>query len=183
MLFSSDVWMMIAEGVQGTLYMVLVSTIFSYILGLPLAILLVVTRKNGLHPMPVVNMIADVVVNILRSVPFLILMILVTPLMRLIAGKSYGPTATIVALVIAAAPYVARMIESSLLEVDPGVIEAALSMGASHENNYSQGSDPGSKDVIDRGLYHCHRNNSWIFRHGGSPWRRRSGRYSHSLRL
>ena len=71
------------------------------------------------------------VVNILRSVPFLILMILVTPLMRLIAGKGYGPTATIVALVVAAAPYVARMIESSLLEVDPGVIEAALSMGAS----------------------------------------------------
>lgn len=88
MLFSSDIWMMIAEGVQGTLYMVLVSTIFSYILGLPIAILLVVTRKNGLHPMPVVNMIADVVVNILRSVPFLILMILVTPLMRLIAGKA-----------------------------------------------------------------------------------------------
>ena len=128
MLFSSDIWMMLAEGVQGTLYMVLVSTIFSYILGLPIAILLVVTRKNGLHPMSVVNMIADVVVNILRSVPFLIL---ITPLMRLIAGKSYGPTATIVALVIAAAPYVARMIESSLLEVDPGVIEAALSMGAS----------------------------------------------------
>ncbi len=76
-------------------------------------------------------MVVDVVVNKLLSVPFLILMILVTPLMRLFAGKAYGPTATIVALVIAAAPYVARMIESSLLEVDPGVIEAALSMGAS----------------------------------------------------
>jgi D-methionine transport system permease protein len=84
-----------------------------------------------LHPVPVLYMITDVVVNILRSVPFLILMIVVTPLMRLIAGKGYGPTATIVALVIAAAPYVARMIESSLLEVDPGVVEAALSMGAS----------------------------------------------------
>lgn len=104
---------------------------FAYVLGLPIAILLVVTRKNGLHPMSAVNMVVDVVVNILRSVPFLILMILVTPLMRLFAGKAYGPTATIVALVIAAAPYVARMIESSLLEVDPGVIEAALSMGAS----------------------------------------------------
>lgn len=122
---------MIAEGVRDTLYMTLVSTIFAYVLGLPIAILLVVTRKNGLHPMSAVNMVVDVVVNILRSVPFLILMILVTPLMRLFAGKAYGPTATIVALVIAAAPYVARMIESSLLEVDPGVIEAALSMGAS----------------------------------------------------
>ena len=131
MLFSSDIWMMIAEGVRDTLYMTLVSTIFAYVLGLPIAILLVVTRKNGLHPMSAVNMVVDVVANILRSVPFLILMILVTPLMRLFAGKAYGPTATIVALVIAAAPYVARMIESSLLEVDPGVIEAALSMGAS----------------------------------------------------
>ena len=131
MLFSADIWAMIGEGIIDTLYMVLFSTAFSYVFGLPIAILLVVTRKNGLHPMPMVNMITDVVVNILRSVPFLILMILVTPLMRLIAGKGYGPTATIVALVVAATPYVARMIESSLLEVDPGVIEAALSMGAS----------------------------------------------------
>lgn len=131
MLFSSQIWYMIGEGVVDTLYMVIFSTIFSYILGLPIAIALVITRKNGLRPMPMLNAVLDVVVNILRSVPFLILMILVTPLMRLIAGKGYGPTATIVALVVAAAPYVARMIESSLLEVDPGVIEAALSMGAS----------------------------------------------------
>lgn len=131
MLFSSQIWYMIGEGVVDTLYMVISSTIFSYILGLPIAIALVITRKNGLRPMPMLNTVLDVIVNILRSVPFLILMILVTPLMRLIAGKGYGPTATIVALVVAAAPYVARMIESSLLEVDPGVIEAALSMGAS----------------------------------------------------
>ena len=131
MLFSSQIWYMIGEGVVDTLYMVIFSTIFSYILGLPIAIALVITRKNGLRPMPMLNTVLDVIVNILRSVPFLILMILVTPLMRLIAGKGYGPTATIVALVVAAAPYVARMIESSLLEVDPGVIEAAFSMGAS----------------------------------------------------
>ena len=131
MLFSADIWMMIGEGILDTLYMVLFSTAFAYVFGLPIAIALVITRKDGLRPMPMVNMVIDTVVNILRSVPFLILMILVTPLMRLIAGKGYGPTATIVALVVAAAPYVARMIESSLLEVDPGVIEAALSMGAS----------------------------------------------------
>ena len=130
-MFSSDVLMMFAEGIRDTLYMTLVSTAFAYLLGLPIAILLVVTRKNGLHPMPALFGIFDFVVNILRSVPFLILMLLVTPLMRLIAGKAYGPTATIVALVIAAAPYVARMVESSLLEVDSGVIEAAQSMGAS----------------------------------------------------
>ena len=130
-MFSSDVLMMFAEGIRDTLYMTLVSTAFAYLLGLPIAILLVVTRKNGLHPMPALFGIFDFVVNILRSVPFLILMLLVTPLMRLIAGKAYGPTATIVALVIAEAPYVARMVESSLLEVDSGVIEAAQSMGAS----------------------------------------------------
>ena len=130
-MFSSDVLMMFAEGIRDTLYMTLVSTAFAYLLGLPIAILLVVTRKNGLHPMPALFGIFDFVVNILRSVPFLILMLLVTPLMRLIAGKAYGPTATIVALVIAAAPYVAGMVESSLLEVDSGVIEAAQSMGAS----------------------------------------------------
>mgnify|MGYP003196130576 FL=1 len=130
-MFSSDILMMFAEGIRDTLYMTLVSTAFAYLLGLPISILLVVTRKNGLHPMPALFGIFDFVVNILRSVPFLILMLLVTPLMRLIAGKAYGPTATIVALVIAAAPYVARMVESSLLEVDSGVIEAAQSMGAS----------------------------------------------------
>lgn len=130
-MFSADVMMMFAEGIRDTLYMTLVSTAFAYILGLPIAILLVVTRKNGLHPMPAIFGVFDIVVNILRSIPFLILMLLVTPLMRFIAGKAYGPTATVVALVIAAAPYVARMVESSLLEVDPGVIEAAQSMGAS----------------------------------------------------
>ena len=123
-MFSSDVLMMFAEGIRDTLYMTLVSTAFAYLLGLPIAILLVVTRKNGLHPMPALFGIFDFVVNILRSVPFLILMLLVTPLMRLIAGKAYGPTATIVALVIAAAPYVARMVESSLKEVDAGDVIA-----------------------------------------------------------
>ena len=119
------------EGVRDTLYMTTVSTLFAYLLGMPLAILLVLTEPKGLRPQAVVYRVLDAVVNIFRSIPFLILMILVIPLTRLIAGKAYGSTATIVPLVIAAAPYVARMIESSLLEVDPGVIEAAQSMGAS----------------------------------------------------
>ena len=122
---------LLAEGVRDTLYMTTVSTLFAYLLGLPLAILLVLTAPGGLRPVPLLYRVLDVVVNVLRSVPFLILMILVIPLTRLIAGKAYGSTATIVPLVIAAAPYVARMIESSLREVDPGVIEAAQSMGAS----------------------------------------------------
>ena len=119
------------EGIWDTLYMTSVSTLFAYLLGLPLAILLVLTAPKGLKPMSLLYRVLDAVVNVFRSIPFLILMILVIPLTRRIAGKAYGSTATIVPLVIAAAPYVARMIESSLLEVDPGVIEAAQSMGAS----------------------------------------------------
>ena len=116
-------------GIKDTLYMTTVSTLFAYLLGLPLAIL-VLTAPSGLKPQKLVYRLLDTVVNIFRSIPFLILMILVIPVTRAIAGKAYGSTATIVPLVIAAAPYVARMIESSLLEVDPGVIEAAQSMGA-----------------------------------------------------
>ncbi len=119
------------NGVVDTLYMTTVSTLFAYLLGLPLAIALVLTAPGGLAPQPLLYRVLDAVVNVFRSIPFLILMILVIPVTRFIAGKAYGSTATIVPLVIAAAPYVARMIESSLLEVDPGVIEAAQSMGAS----------------------------------------------------
>ena len=118
------------SGIKDTLYMTTVSTLFAYLLGLPIAILLVLTAPSGLKPQKLVYRLLDMIVNIFRSIPFLILMILVIPVTRAIAGKAYGSTATIVPLVIAAAPYVARMIESSLLEVDPGVIEAAQTMGA-----------------------------------------------------
>ena len=122
---------LLISGIQDTMYMTVVSTLFAYLLGMPLAILLVLTSPKGLRPQPLLYRVLDVVVNTLRSIPFLILMILVIPVTRFIAGKAYGSTATIVPLVIAAAPYVARMIESSLLEVDPGVIEMAQSTGAS----------------------------------------------------
>lgn len=138
-MFSSDVLMMFAEGIRDTLYMTLVSTAFAYLLGLPIAILLVVTRKNGLHPMPALFGIFDFVVNILRSVPFLILMLLVTPLMRLIAGKM--PTVRqqrLSPLLLRRAPYVARMVESSLLEVVPGSSKR-LRHGRFFKNNYSEG--------------------------------------------
>lgn len=123
--------MLVAEGIGPTLYMTITSTLFAYVLGLPIGILLVVTAPGGLKPNTFLYKILDVMVNILRSIPFLILLIMAIPLTKLIVGKSYGPTATIVPLVIAAAPFVARMVESSLLEVDKGVIEAAQSMGAS----------------------------------------------------
>lgn len=121
---------MLFQNIFITLYMTLVSTLAAYILGLPMGIVLVVTSKDGLKPNRVVYKILDFVVNVVRSVPFLILLILVIPLTRAIAGKAYGPTATIIPLVLAAAPFIARMVESSLLEVDKGVIEAAQSMGA-----------------------------------------------------
>lgn len=121
---------MLAKNTIITLYMTLVSTAAAYVLGMPMGIALVVTAKEGLRPNRVVYKILDTVVNVVRSVPFLILLILVLPLTRAIVGKSYGPSATVVPLVLAAAPFIARMVESSLLEVDKGVIEAAQSMGA-----------------------------------------------------
>ena len=121
---------MLWEGTLDTLYMTLVSTLFGYVLGLPIGIILTVTDQDGIHPNKVVYRVLDIIVNLLRSVPFLILLILVIPLTKAIVGKSYGSSATIVPLVIAAAPFIGRMVESSLKEVDRGVIEAAQSMGA-----------------------------------------------------
>ncbi|AFS77771.1 D-methionine ABC transporter permease protein MetI [Gottschalkia acidurici 9a] len=115
-----------------TLYMVSVSTIVSVLLGLPLGILLIITEKDGLWEKPILNSILGTVVNISRSFPFLILMILLFPLARLIVGTTIGTTATIVPLSIAAAPFVARVIESSLREVDGGIVEAALAMGSTN---------------------------------------------------
>lgn len=122
--------MMLVEGIFATLYMTLVSTLFAYIIGLPMGVVLVVTAKDGLRPNRIIYKILDVIVNIVRSIPFLILLILVIPFTRLIVGRAYGASATVVPLVLAAAPFIARMVESSLLEVDAGVIEAAQSMGA-----------------------------------------------------
>ncbi len=131
-MWSSEMIKMLGEGVLSTLYMTLVSTFVGYIIGLPMGIVLTITDKNGLHPNRIIYKICDVIVNIVRSIPFLILLVLLIPFTRLLVGKSYGATATIVPLVVAAAPFIARMVESSLKEVDAGVIEAARSMGASN---------------------------------------------------
>lgn len=113
-----------------TLYMVLFSTIFSLLIGFPLGILLVITEDNSIWEKPILNKVLNSIINVLRSFPFIILMILVFPISKLIVGKTIGTTATIVPLSIAAAPFVARIIEGSLKEVDKGVIELSLSMGA-----------------------------------------------------
>ena len=114
-----------------TIYVTLLSTVFAIILGLPLGVLLVVGQKNGILPLPNWLMTTlDVVINLLRSIPFLILMIVVFPLTRLITGTTIGTPASIVPLVIAAFPFVARLVEGSLREINPNIIEAAQSMGA-----------------------------------------------------
>lgn len=123
---------MLLEGIAGTLYMTLTATFFGYLFGLPMGILLTVTDKNGLKPNPLIYKLLDAISNVVRSIPFLILLILLIPFTKLVVGKSYGSTATIVPLVVAAAPYIARMVEASLKEVDAGVIEAAKSMGATN---------------------------------------------------
>ncbi len=129
-MWSSEVINMIIAGIGETLYMTLASTLLGYVIGLPMGILLTISDRDGLKPNPVLYKILDVIANIVRSIPFLILLILLIPFTRAVVGKSYGSTAAIVSLTVAAAPFIARMVESSLKEVDPGVIEAARSMGA-----------------------------------------------------
>lgn len=128
----SAVTLMIVKGIGETLYMSVVSTILAYVIGIPMGITLTVTDKDGIHPNRIIYKLLDVIVNIVRSIPFLIALMLLIPFTRWIVGRSYGSTATIVPLVFCAAPFVARLVESSLKEVDAGVIEAAKSMGASN---------------------------------------------------
>lgn len=131
-MFDSTTINMLIEGTAATIYMTIASTVLGYLFGLPMGIVLTVTDKDGIKPNAFIYKVLDFVANMVRSIPFLILMILLIPLSRFLIGKSYGSTATIITLVVAAAPYIARMVESSLKEVDAGVIEAARSMGASN---------------------------------------------------
>ena len=116
-------------GIWETIYMTLLSTIFAYVIGLPIGLILSVTGKNGSRPIAWLNRILGIIVNIFRSIPFIILMVAMLPVAKFIVGSSLGNKAMIVTLVIAAAPYVARMVESSIAEVGGGVIEAAKAMG------------------------------------------------------
>ena len=129
---NAQLWNLLATDTGATIYMTLVSTLFGYLIGLPLGIILTVTDKDGVSPHPVIYRIIDVITNIMRSIPFIILLMILIPFTRWLIGKSYGPTATIIPLVISAAPYISRMVESSLDEVDKGVVEAARSMGANN---------------------------------------------------
>ena len=128
---SPEMLSLLLDSFWETCYMVGASTFLSTLIGLPLGVILCVTRKNHILPNPALNSILGVIVNATRSTPFIILMVAIIPLTRLIVGTSIGTTAAIVPLTISAAPFIARIIESSLLEIPPGVIEAAQAMGAS----------------------------------------------------
>ncbi len=121
-----------ADGTLESLYMTLVSTALAYLFGIPLGVVLFITDKDGIAENRIVNSVLGVVVNLLRSVPFIILLIAILPFTRWLVGTTIGSTAIIVPLVVAATPFVARMVESSLKEVNGGVIEAALSMGSNN---------------------------------------------------
>ena len=130
-MFDSGFVGLMLQGIAETLYMTIAATAASYLLGLPMGVVLNITAPNGIRPNRVVNTVLGTIVNIIRSVPFIILLVAVIPVTRLIVGTSLGSSATIVPLVIGAAPFVARLVETSLGEVDAGVIEAGRSMGAS----------------------------------------------------
>ena len=129
MLSSAEITM-ILEGLKDSLYMTVFATVLGYVIGLPWGIVLTVSGKDGLRPNRSLYHVLDIITNIMRSVPFLILLILAIPVTKAIVGVTYGATAMIVPLTISAAPFIARMVESSLNEVDKGVIEASQAMGA-----------------------------------------------------
>ena len=129
-MWSKEMLSLFIVGIGETLYMTLGSAIVAYILGLPVGILLYITDEGGIKENKMVNSVVGTIVNLLRSIPFILLLVAVMPVTRFIVGTTIGSTATVVPLVISAAPYIARMVESSLKEVDYGVIEAARSMGA-----------------------------------------------------
>ncbi len=130
-MFKEGMLALVGQGFLETIYMTVISTALAYVIGLPLGLVLVVTDKDGIHPVPWLNSLLGMVINFFRSIPFLILLIALMPFTKMVVGTVIGSKAAIVGLWIAAAPFIARMVESSLKEVEVGVVEAAQSMGAS----------------------------------------------------
>ncbi len=123
-------WNVLWTALGETLYMAIPSTLIAYLIGLPLGVLLVITRKGGVNPLPTLNAVVGALVNFLRSIPFLILLAMLFPVTRAVMGKAVGTKAIIFPLTVSAFPYVARMVEGSFNEVDNGILEAAQSMGS-----------------------------------------------------
>ena len=129
-MLESGILGLLGSGILETLYMIFLSTLLAYVFGLPLGVILQVTDKGGICENRPINLVLGVIVNLLRSVPFIILLVWILPFTRFVVGTTIGSTATVVPLVVSATPFVARMVESSLKEVDGGVVEAAQSMGS-----------------------------------------------------
>ncbi|VTY33580.1 methionine ABC transporter permease [Staphylococcus aureus] len=131
-MFGSDLdSVQLLQALYETLYMVSIALFLGAVIGIPLGVLLVITRKQGIWPNIVIHQVLNPLINILRSLPFIILLIAIVPFTKLVVGTSIGTTAAIVPLTVYVAPYIARLVENSLLEVDEGIIEAAKAMGAS----------------------------------------------------
>ena len=158
---------MLLKGIWETIYMVSLSSFL-------------VTDRDGISPFPLFNKVLGVVINLLRSIPFIILLVMVIPFTRMIVGKIIGPNAAVVPLVISAFPYISRMVESSLKEVDAGVIEAAKSMCGT---DYMEGASSRGQAIPFSGGCHFHYNDYRLLCHGRYGRCRRSGRYCHPLRL
>ena len=130
-MFNSEMISLVGVAFWESIYMTIISSFFAYVIGLPLGLILVATDKDGIAPAPLFNQVLGIIINILRSIPFLILLVAMMPITQAVVGTVIGAKATVVVLVVAAAPFIARLVESSLKEVDKGVVEAAQSMGAS----------------------------------------------------
>ena len=147
-MFKEGMLALVGQGFIETIYMTVISTALAYIIGLPLGLVLVVTDKDGIHPIPWLNSLLGMIINFFRSIPFLILLIALMPFTKMVVGTVIGSKAAIVGLWIAAAPFIARMVESSLKEVEIGVVEAAQSMGASPFQIMTKGLLPEAKPSL-----------------------------------
>lgn len=129
-LSAEKIWQLVSEGLMDTLYMTIPSTLLAYLIGLPLGVLLVITKRGHIMPAPTFNAVLGSVINFMRSIPFLILLVMLFPVTRVVMGTAIGTRSIIFPLFVSAFPYVARMVEGSLNEVDSGLIEASQSMGS-----------------------------------------------------
>ena len=152
--FFNEYGALLWEGTLETLYMTLFATLFAYVLGLPMGVLLTVTKAGGVAPAPRFNAVFGWLVNLLRSLPFIILMFFIIPFTRLLVGTSIGATAALVPLTLSAAPFIARMVEQSLEEIDTGVIEAAQCMGRHHVADRHAGAAGGKRAQPAAGAVH-----------------------------
>lgn len=180
--FWSEYGGILLTGTRDTLVMVLISTLFAYLLGLPLGVALTVTQPHGIRPSKTVNQILGWIVNIGRSVPFIILMVAIMPFTKLVVGTKIGVKGAIVPLVVSAAPFIARMVETSLAEVDAGVVEAAQSMGASTCQIIRKVYLPEGQAFSCIRRRHFHRDHFGLHRHCWYRRRRRSGDISRAVR-